>query len=153
MTTPTPSRRDFVASSGLALGGAWLTGAIPFLEPTAAWAAEAVRTGAPLETFTDREGADFEAFSARIIPTDDTPGAREAGAVHFADRALGSFMDYLMPIVRPGLADLDDGAQSGHGRPFSDLDEGSQDALVGQVEAENPGFFFFAKTLVMLGFG
>ena len=34
------------------------------------------------------EAADVEAVAAQIIPTDDTPGAREAGVVYFIDRAL-----------------------------------------------------------------
>ena len=34
--------------------------------------------------------AEIEAIAARIIPSDATPGAREAGVVYFIDRALST---------------------------------------------------------------
>ncbi len=40
---------------------------------------------------TAAEAADVEAICAQIIPTDSTPGAREAGVLVFVDRALASF--------------------------------------------------------------
>src|SRR4051812_35316564 len=41
------------------------------------------------ESFFDaHQRATIEAAMARIIPTDDQPGAREAGAVDFVDRYL-----------------------------------------------------------------
>ncbi|HLZ80397.1 MAG TPA: gluconate 2-dehydrogenase subunit 3 family protein [Ktedonobacteraceae bacterium] len=44
--------------------------------------------------FDERQWTTIEAAMARIIPTDDTPGAREAGAIHFLDRYL-SGLDYI----------------------------------------------------------
>ena len=38
--------------------------------------------------FTPHQRATVEAAMARIIPTDDTPGATEAGCVDFVDRYL-----------------------------------------------------------------
>ncbi|MDP9418139.1 MAG: gluconate 2-dehydrogenase subunit 3 family protein [Actinomycetota bacterium] len=38
--------------------------------------------------FNEHQRATVEAAMARIIPTDDTPGAREAGTVDFVDRYL-----------------------------------------------------------------
>jgi len=38
--------------------------------------------------FTEHQRATIEAAMARIIPTNDTPGAREAGTVDFVDRYL-----------------------------------------------------------------
>ena len=43
---------------------------------------------ARLSFLSAAEAADVEAVAAQIIPTDDTPGAREAGVVYFIDRAL-----------------------------------------------------------------
>ena len=37
------------------------------------------------------DAADIEAVAAQIIPSDSTPGAREAGVVYFIDRALATF--------------------------------------------------------------
>jgi gluconate 2-dehydrogenase gamma chain len=41
--------------------------------------------------FDARQRATVEAAMARIIPTDDTPGAREAGTIDFLDRYLSGF--------------------------------------------------------------
>jgi gluconate 2-dehydrogenase gamma chain len=50
---------------------------------------------AKLAFLSASEAADVEAVAAQIIPTDDSPGAREAGAVYFIDRALSSFFSQL----------------------------------------------------------
>jgi len=44
--------------------------------------------------FDEHQWVAIEAAMARIIPTDDTPGAREAGAIYFLDRYL-SGLDYI----------------------------------------------------------
>jgi gluconate 2-dehydrogenase gamma chain len=148
---PPSSRRHFLTTSGSLAGGAWLARLAPLIAATQACAADALRDGLPFTTFTDREGADFDALSGRIIPADDTPGAREAGAVHFADRALGSFMADLLPEVRAGLARLHERSLAENGRPFTELPESRQDELVAVIEREDPAFFSFARSLVVLG--
>lgn len=52
------------------------------------------------------EAADIEAVAAQIIPTDDTPGAREAGVVYFIDRALATFLSQLASDYRAQLAEF-----------------------------------------------
>ena len=42
----------------------------------------------PNTFFNAHQRATIEAAMARIIPTDDTPGAREAGCIDFLDRYL-----------------------------------------------------------------
>jgi gluconate 2-dehydrogenase gamma chain len=124
----------------------------PLIAAAQACAADSRRNGGPFLTFTDREGADFDALAARIIPSDDTPGAREAGAVYFADQALGTFMADLLPTVRDGLARLAERAVGGsENAAFADLSEERQDELLGAVEREDPQFFFVARSLVVLG--
>jgi len=151
-----PSRREFMARSGSALGGVWLLGLLQACDSAGSGAARAVAEGmglGQLETFGAREGADFEAFSALIVPTDDTPGAREAGTVYFADQALGSFMQFLAPVIRDGLADMAERARdaSGAASGFADLDEAAQLDIMRDVERDNPGFFGAARLLVLLG--
>ena len=54
--------------------------------------AAAQSTGAyKFDFFTPEEAVEVEAIAARIIPTDDTPGAREAGVIYFIDRSLVTF--------------------------------------------------------------
>ena len=52
------------------------------------------------------EAADVDAITAQIVPTDDTPGAREAGVVHFIDRALATFLAHLAADYRAQLAEF-----------------------------------------------
>lgn len=148
-----PSRKEFLSATGSALGGAWLVRLAPMIAAVQACAGDAMRQGLPFATFSDREGADFDAFAARIIPSDETPGAREAGSVHFADQALGGTLSDLLPIVRGGLESMN--ARVAETFPdtaaFADLSEDAQDEIIAAVEQEDPGFFFFARTLVVLG--
>jgi gluconate 2-dehydrogenase gamma chain len=125
----------------------------PLIATAQACARDALEAGAPFITFTPREGAAFDAFAARIIPSDDTPGAREAGVAYFADHALADVLSELLPIVRTGLAALDErvsAAFPGEGT-FAELSEARQDALVSEIETGDAGFFYFARMLVMLG--
>lgn len=124
----------------------------PLIAATQACAADALRSSLPFTTFTEREGADFDAFAARIVPTDDTPGAREAGAVHFADRAFETFLADVFPIVRGGLESMNERVASTFAGPeaFADLTEAQQDRIITAVEQEDPNFFFFARVTVMM---
>jgi gluconate 2-dehydrogenase gamma chain len=59
-----------------------------------------------LEHFDPATARDIAAMAARIIPSDDGPGATEAGAVYFIDRALRTFAADQQIAYREGLADL-----------------------------------------------
>jgi gluconate 2-dehydrogenase gamma chain len=48
--------------------------------------------------------AEIEALAAQIIPSDDGPGAKEAGVIYFIDRALATFDQDRRKIYRTGLA-------------------------------------------------
>jgi gluconate 2-dehydrogenase gamma chain len=50
------------------------------------------------------DAADIEALTSQIVPSDATPGAREAGVTFFIDRALGSFFAHWRPGFTRGLA-------------------------------------------------
>lgn len=94
----------------------------------------------------------MRAFAAQIIPSDDaSPGAEEAGAVHFIDRALGR-APYAesATVIRMGLDDLDTRARAVDGRlEFSALSAAQQLAVMQAVEHEP--FFTAARLLVVLG--
>ena len=58
------------------------------------------------DTFFDpHQRATVEAAMARIIPTDDTPGAREAGTIDFLDRYLSRHRLHLRQARRQRLRD------------------------------------------------
>jgi gluconate 2-dehydrogenase gamma chain len=56
--------------------------------------------------FTPELAAEVDAMVARIIPTDETPGAREAGVVYFIDRALVTFARDDQRLYAEGMAEL-----------------------------------------------
>src|SRR5256885_12780849 len=87
------NRRNFLLRAGTSLGAAWVTTNWPALLSAATHAHNAVRATPPpkYEFFTPAEAAEIEAITARIIPTDDTPVAREAVVVYFIDHGLPTF--------------------------------------------------------------
>src|SRR6202171_1152354 len=102
------SRRSFLSQAGIAVSAAWLSARCPEMVSAATHARQAVQTGAAykFEFFTPAEAAEIDALSARIIPTDDTPGAREAGVLYFIDRALVTFASGDQQKYRDGLVEL-----------------------------------------------
>ncbi len=76
------------------------------LWPAVHVAAQQARTKGSLEFFDAAGAAEVAAIAARIIPTDETPGATEAGVIHFIDRALCTFHRDRREIYTRGLADL-----------------------------------------------
>lgn len=108
----TASRRDFVAATGTALSGAWLALHLPAMQAAAAYARRAAAARSPFEVLTPDEARELEAVAAQIIPSDDTPGAREAGVIYFMDKALGTFGVQFLAPIRAGLPDLLKAAQA-----------------------------------------
>ena len=90
----------------------------------------------------------LDAIAARIFPTTDTPGAREAGAIWYIDRALADAYRDLLPRYRRGLRALNRYARTQYGQPFPALSESQQDRVLTDLEAgrvagiPNGGEFF-----------
>jgi gluconate 2-dehydrogenase gamma chain len=102
------SRRDFLLHS---LGGAssvWIAAHWPALLSAATHARDTVNSSEPpkFDFLSAEQAAEIGAVSARIIPTTDTPGAREAGVIYFIDRALVTFAKDQQKTCIDGLADL-----------------------------------------------
>jgi gluconate 2-dehydrogenase gamma chain len=88
-----------------------------------------------LETLTAVEAETLGAIAARLIPTDSNgPGATEARAAQYIDRALGGALAAFRETYRAGLASLDGYAQSARGSSFARLSAADQDAILGEVE-------------------
>ena len=49
------------------------------------------------------EAGEIEALASQIIPSDDSPGAREAGVIYFIDRALATFDADKRALYTEGL--------------------------------------------------
>src|SRR5438552_8025368 len=102
------NRRNFLLRAGTSLGAAWVTTNWPALLSAATHAHNVARATLPpkYEFLTPEEAAEIEAITARIIPSDDTPGAREAGVVFFIDRGLATFGVDDQKTYREGLPEL-----------------------------------------------
>jgi gluconate 2-dehydrogenase gamma chain len=102
------SRRDFVATSAAALATLWLTADPRDLDASGRHAALAAARRVPIgwEALGADEAADVDAIAAQIIPTDATPGAREAHVVNFIDHSLANWAAAQRPDFVKGLAVL-----------------------------------------------
>lgn len=141
------SRRALLERVGAA--GAFV--ALTDVLPAAADAEAQVRRGParePLETLTQAEADTLEAIAERLIPTDASPGAVEARAAHYIDRALGGALAGFRDAYRSGLAGVDAYAQATKGAPFVRLADRDQDAVLVDLERnaargfENAATFF-----------
>jgi gluconate 2-dehydrogenase gamma chain len=89
----------------------------------------------PLENLTATESDLLEAIVARLIPTDATgPGATEARAAHYIDRALGGALASSRPAYTAGLAALGRYSRSSRGKAFTELSATDQDSVLIDVE-------------------
>jgi gluconate 2-dehydrogenase gamma chain len=138
------SRRELLKRAGFA-GAAAVVPVGSHLRTEHSIAAMAPQTGASREAYehlTAMESDVLEAMVARIIPTDaDGPGAREARAARYIDRALGGALASSRPLYGAGLAAVDQLARSSRGKAFTDLSPDEQDIVLSDVEKGNvPGF-------------
>jgi hypothetical protein len=145
------TRRAFLADSGRAGVASWLARSVPWLTTLAACARDDARTGRGFVSLTRAEATTMRAFAARIIPSDDRmPGAEEAGAVHFIDRAFSMpLFAESVSVIRAGLAELDARARAAGAADFATLQPQHQVHLMRQLEREP--FFAAARTLVVIG--
>ena len=130
------SRREFVATVG-SIGAVWLLADAAERSEAMAHAAHEVSQAQPtLSVLTREQATEVEAFASRIIPTDDTPGAREAGVVYFIDRGLSSWAKDQRPLFNEGLAKLSrDVAAKFRGQTkLSALTPAQQDEVLKSIE-------------------
>lgn len=137
------SRRELLKRAGIvgAAAAAVPVGALAPLATTAvpARAAPSTQVGTPrreaLETLTAAEADTLEAMVARLIPSDQNgPGAAEARAAHYIDRALGGALASSRDAYRSGLSAVDSYARGSKGALFARLSAENQDAVLSDME-------------------
>ena len=147
------SRRDFMAKSCAGLGSAWILSHLTEIADAQEHAHRAALAQTPLkfEVLTPQQAADTEAIAAQIIPTDDTPGAREARVIYFIDRALGTFASADQKPFIEGLNELNKKVRKSFGksRTFSSLTGEQQTEALKKIE-KSP-FFELVRTMTILG--
>jgi gluconate 2-dehydrogenase gamma chain len=89
----------------------------------------------PYVNLTAAEAATLEAIVARLIPSDAKgPGALEAGASRYIDRALGDALARWRDAYSAGLAAVDAYARDAAGKPFVELAPERQDSVLRDLE-------------------
>jgi hypothetical protein len=149
---PTRTRREFLLHSGRAFGAAWIAASLPALAVMSGCARESARLGEPFRFFSAAEARAFAAFASEVLPSDDLPGAEEAGAVYFADQGLTGPFAEAADLVRAGLADLDHRAALADPPPpggFAALDSPARQAVMREIEETE--FFSMAWLLTVMG--
>ncbi len=140
------SRRELLKNTA-AVGAA---GAVP----AAAWSPLVNAQGADVPaSLTADAFQTLEAVVARLIPADaNGPGALEAGAASYIDRALGNALADALARYRAGLAALDALAVERTGRAFAALDAAMQDTLLHEIDADSaPNAALTGFVAVVLG--
>ena len=142
------SRREFLRNTAAVAGSSWAKLILPSVAAISQAACTARADEAAFSILTADEAMEFEAIAARIIPTTDTPGAREAGVIYFFDQTFGTINAASLDFARGGLAELQSAIADG--RSFSALSNDEQDAFL-ETQQETP-FFGLMRFMTLCGF-
>jgi hypothetical protein len=152
------SRRSFLLSTGSLVSTAWLgtqwaaiTAAAHDASDMAAADAAAAPAWKGFQFLSESESKDVDAIAAQIVPSGATPGAREAHAVYFIERAMSTFFAAWSTEFRAGLAEFQSKFRALHpeATSFAGAASGVQIAFLKTVD-QTP-FFETARMLTVLG--
>lgn len=121
------------------------------------------------EFLTRLQGANVREFAERIMPTTDTPGAKEANVQEFIDLYLRDiYTEEEQKAVTAGLDELEAAAQDAHGMSFAQLTPEQMDALMTEfaqsavsedksvmemrLPGGKPNWFASLKEMTLVGF-
>ncbi|HUN61644.1 MAG TPA: gluconate 2-dehydrogenase subunit 3 family protein [Candidatus Sulfotelmatobacter sp.] len=143
MKNPQEDRRNFLLQVGGVAGAAWMNVQWPAIVAAADHAHQAANAKTPgkFEVFTQEQARQVEAVAAQIIPTDDSPGAREAGVVYFIDRALKTFASAAVPVYEKGIAHLNQLTAENYAevKSFADASAEQQGVVLQKLVEEESG--------------
>ena len=124
------TRRELLKQLGTMIGAAVVKPAAVTFRAQAQTAA-----GEAFISLTPAESQTLRAIVARLIPADENgPGALEARADRFIDRALAGALKSQRPTYAAGLAALNSYAQSSKGSDFAKLSAADQDAVLTDMQ-------------------
>jgi len=147
------SRREFLLKSLTGVGAAWAVANYAGIEDAYAFVQQSAKSGAPsLAFFTAAQAAEVEAMAAQIIPTDSTPGAREARVIVFIDRILNTFEKDEQKAYAKGLGELATQTKQLYPQAtsFSSLNADQQIKVL--TAMEKTPFFNLVRTHTITGF-
>jgi len=154
MSTQEKSRRTFLIDSVAGLGGGWVAANYPGILAAEEYVLELAESDQPADFafFTAEQAMELEEMVAQIIPTDHTPGAREARVVSFIDRVLVTFDRDRQGDYTEGLKDLarQSKAQFPNASRFSELTFDQQIHVLTAID--RMPFFNLVRTHTITGF-
>jgi gluconate 2-dehydrogenase gamma chain len=127
-------RRDFLkgTSAALATGSPLVDAAVNGLS----------RTTPPGSTFDADQWTIIESVQDHLLPSEpDAPGARDANATAYLDRALADpkFDPDVRAFILKGVRWLDEIAEERDGRHFPHIQPGRREELLREIAASNAG--------------
>ncbi len=148
MTNVELNRRAFLRAGGDAMKTSFIALSFPAVLTACGRAEQARLLGEDFTSLSADEAREYDAIAARIIPSDGTPGAREAGAVYFIDNVISDAFEGQKQQLRSGLEDLQAKTASLYGKTqFADLTPVQQDNLL--TQSEGTGFFATIRFLII----
>ncbi|MFT4886606.1 MAG: gluconate 2-dehydrogenase gamma chain [Pseudohongiellaceae bacterium] len=151
MVSKSISRRSFLKSTGVLAKGSFIVLTTPALLAACQRAEENLSSSEPtFKTLNNIEGKELRAIAARIIPTDETPGAEEAGVIYFIDAVLSDDREDEYARVRLALREIQAmSAVKFNAAYFSDMTAPQQDEVL--TEMETTSFFATVRYLTIAG--
>jgi gluconate 2-dehydrogenase gamma chain len=139
-----PSRRNLLKSAGIVGAAAIGTGAASNViaqDSAAGNSPSSPITREALEVLTAEEAETLEAICDCLIPSDENgPGAYEARAVHYIDRALASHNKSVRENYMVSLEAINDYARKTRGKAFHELIKDYQNSILLAVQSNKvPG--------------
>jgi gluconate 2-dehydrogenase gamma chain len=154
VSTKRKSRRSFLIASASGVSAAWISANYSGILAAQEHVSLAAKAGTlpQLAFFNDAQAAEIEAMTAQIIPTDESPGAREAHCVYFIDRALATFVKNDQSVYTQGLQDLQSKTKElfPDAAKFSALSSDQQIKVLTAIE--KMPFFRAVRTHTVIGF-
>jgi gluconate 2-dehydrogenase gamma chain len=139
MSQSNPSRRDLLRLAGATAGASVVSGSVT--ETTVVEAEQRARprprpVREPLKALTPHEADLLDRIAELLVPSDEHgPGATEAMAVRYIDRALAGALADQREAYRVGLEALERYARQTRGAAFLQLTETHQISLLIDVES------------------
>jgi hypothetical protein len=145
-------RREFVEVISAALAGALRAGRWTELTAASAFATSLPATAA-YEFLTPQQVRLLDVITAHIVPTDETPGAREAHVVRFIDHAFATLFEEFRKDFTDGLdAFVEFTSQyRPDNLPFLEMSARDQVGALRELERLKPDVFYPLRGLTMLG--
>jgi hypothetical protein len=152
------SRRSFLLSTGGLLTTAWIgtqwaaiSAAAHHADGMAAADAAAAPAWTGFQFLSPAEAKDVDAIAGQIVPSGTTPGAREAHAVYFIDRALSTFFAGWSADFRSGLGDFQAKFHAADPAAASFAAASSETQIAFLKKVDRTPFFESTRMLTILG--